>query len=118
MNTSRTQRRHSRDCSCAELSAASEAASCAVSCAATDGCAFFSVEEEEPRPQTARPGGRLGPPGADVIRMKYFGQMTFEEIARLQDVSPNTAKTRFYRGLVKLRAMLEGDGLEGEGETP
>ena len=61
---------------------------------------------------------RLGPPGADVIRMKYFGQMTFEEIARLQDVSPNTAKTRFYRGLVKLRAMLEGDGLEGEGETP
>lgn len=49
---------------------------------------------------------RLGPPGADIIRLKVFDQMTFEEIARGLGESPNTIKTRFYRGIAKLRGVL------------
>ena len=49
---------------------------------------------------------RLGPPGSDVIRLKVFEQLTFDEIGRRLEMSSNTAKTRFYRGLSKLRRLL------------
>lgn len=43
---------------------------------------------------------------AAVIRMKYFDDLTFDQIAERLDVSQGTAKTRFYRGIVKLQALL------------
>jgi RNA polymerase sigma-70 factor, ECF subfamily len=42
-----------------------------------------------------------------LVELKIFQGMTFEEIAELQDISANTAKTRFYSALKKLRVMLE-----------
>lgn len=42
-----------------------------------------------------------------LVELKVFQGMTFEEIAELQDISANTAKTRFYSALKKLRVMLE-----------
>jgi RNA polymerase sigma-70 factor (ECF subfamily) len=42
-----------------------------------------------------------------VIRLKHFGQLSFEEIAERLSMSPNTAKTRYYRGLERLRKLLE-----------
>lgn len=49
---------------------------------------------------------RLGPPDEDVIRLKHFDELTFQQIGERLDVSPNTAKTWYYRGMKKLRAML------------
>lgn len=48
------------------------------------------------------PGQRL------ILELKVFQSMTFEEIAVMQDISANTAKTRFYAALKKLRALMEG----------
>ncbi len=43
---------------------------------------------------------------ADVIRLKHFEDMTFEAIGERLALSPNTAKTRYYRGLKKLERLL------------
>ncbi len=48
----------------------------------------------------------LGPPQAHVLRLKHFDDLTFDEIAGRLGVSPNTAKTWYYRGLVRLRRLL------------
>jgi RNA polymerase sigma factor (sigma-70 family) len=55
---------------------------------------------------------KLGEDHAQIIRLKHFSQMTFEEIARRLRVSANTVKTRYYRGLIKLREFLDPDRLE------
>ena len=44
-----------------------------------------------------------------VVELKIFQSMTFEEIADFQDISENTAKTRFYAGLKKLQQTMEGE---------
>lgn len=49
----------------------------------------------------------LGPPEADILRLKHFDELTFEEIGTLLGISPNTAKTQYYRGLRWLRQRLE-----------
>lgn len=47
-----------------------------------------------------------------VIELKFFQEMTFEDIAALEGISSNTAKTRFYAGLTRLRTLMgECDGL-------
>lgn len=48
----------------------------------------------------------LGGHEAEVIRLKHFEDLTFEEIGRRLAVSPNTVKTRYYRGLIKLQEFL------------
>ena len=42
-----------------------------------------------------------------VIELKFFGQFTFEEIAEQMDISVNTAKSRLYAALAKLKLELE-----------
>lgn len=42
-----------------------------------------------------------------IVELKIFQSHTFEEIADIQDVSVNTAKTRFYAALKKLKVVLE-----------
>ena len=42
-----------------------------------------------------------------VVELKIYQSLTFEEIAEMQDISTNTAKTRFYAALKKLRAATE-----------
>jgi len=49
---------------------------------------------------------------AHVIRLKHFGQLTFEEISRRLKISTNTAKTRYYRGLIRLREFIDPQRLE------
>ena len=41
-----------------------------------------------------------------VVELKMFQSQTFEEIANLQDISVNTAKTRFYTALKKLKVVF------------
>ena len=42
-----------------------------------------------------------------VVELKFFGQFTFDEIAEQLGVSANTAKSRLYTALGKLRSELE-----------
>ncbi len=49
---------------------------------------------------------RLGPPGSDIIRLKHFEQLTFDEISERTGQSVNTIKSQYYRGLRRLRGIL------------
>jgi RNA polymerase sigma factor (sigma-70 family) len=49
---------------------------------------------------------RLDPPADDIVRLKHFEELTFEEIGQRLLLSPNTAKTHYYRALVRLREAL------------
>lgn len=44
---------------------------------------------------------------AVVLRLKHFEDLAFPEIGRRLEISPNTAKTRYYRGLDRLRTRLQ-----------
>lgn len=44
-----------------------------------------------------------------VVELKIYQSLTFDEIAVLQEISVNTAKTRFYSALRKLRTDMEED---------
>lgn len=47
-----------------------------------------------------------------VIELKFYQEMTFDDIATLEGISANTAKTRFYAGLTRLKTLMgEGNGL-------
>jgi len=59
---------------------------------------------------------RLRESEAAVIRCRHFEDLTFEEIARRLALSVNTVKTRYYRGLEKLRDHLAAFG-DGEREA-
>lgn len=44
-----------------------------------------------------------------VVELKVYQSMTFEEIADMQNISENTAKTRFYAALKKLKQTTEDE---------
>ena len=48
-----------------------------------------------------------------VIRLKYFDDLTFEEIGARTGISVNTLKTRFYRGMRRLELFVRGAREEG-----
>jgi len=48
---------------------------------------------------------------ARIVRLKHFDELTFEEIGARLAISPNTAKTHYYRALKSLRdSMLRRGG--------
>jgi RNA polymerase sigma-70 factor (ECF subfamily) len=49
---------------------------------------------------------RVGSPCSDIIRMRHFDELSFEEIAERLGERTNTVKARYYRGLERLRALL------------
>lgn len=51
---------------------------------------------------------QLGPPRADVIRLKHYEGLTFAEIGERLSMPTGTAKTLYYRGLRWLRGKLSG----------
>ena len=44
-----------------------------------------------------------------VVELKFFGQFTFDEIAQQTGISANTAKSRLYGALEKLKLIMEVD---------
>lgn len=42
-----------------------------------------------------------------VVELKVFQSCTFDEIAEMQDISANTAKTRFYTAMKLLKIQME-----------
>lgn len=47
-----------------------------------------------------------------ILELKFYQQFTFDEIASQLAISSNTAKSRFYTALDKLRLQLEDDHVE------
>lgn len=43
-----------------------------------------------------------------ILVLKYFGDLTFYDIAKLMNKSENTIKTKHYRALEKLKNILHG----------
>lgn len=43
---------------------------------------------------------------AEVIQLKFFEDLTFEQIGERLDLPENTVKTHFYRGIQRIRSML------------
>lgn len=42
-----------------------------------------------------------------ILELKFFQQFTFDEIGSQLGISPNTAKTRFYQSLSKMKLIAE-----------
>ena len=49
---------------------------------------------------------KLEPEERDVVRMKHFEQLSFARIGEALGISPSTLKTRYYRGIERLRTLL------------
>ena len=49
---------------------------------------------------------RLGPPDADVVRLKHYDELTFDGIAQVMGITTKMAKTRYYRGIAWLQREL------------
>lgn len=46
---------------------------------------------------------QVGPPSSEVLRLKHCEDLTFQEIGRRLERSPNTVKAQYYRGLAWMR---------------
>ncbi len=49
---------------------------------------------------------RLDAPVRRILLLKHVEELTFDQIGKRLDLSANTAKTRYYRGIAKLRGLL------------
>ncbi len=58
------------------------------------------------RERIARALERLPDEERDVVELKHFEDLSFTGIAERNRCSPNTAKTRYYRALGRLRRLL------------
>jgi RNA polymerase sigma factor (sigma-70 family) len=67
-------------------------------------------EAELPRfePADLRAGlGELSPEAAEVIRLRHWEDLPFERIVERVGLPLNTVKARYYRGLARLKEILE-----------
>ena len=54
----------------------------------------------------------LGEEEATIVELKHFDDLTFQEIAERLGIPANTAKSRYYRGIAKLREQLREKGAD------
>jgi RNA polymerase sigma-70 factor (ECF subfamily) len=64
------------------------------------------LAREESRERLYRLLERVERPQGEVLRMKHLEGLEFEEIAARLGLPRNTVKTRYYRGLRRLRALI------------
>jgi RNA polymerase sigma factor (sigma-70 family) len=79
----------------------------------TNGPEHHAIFGEEAR-ILHRALGQLAYEQREVILLHLRGGMKFREIAALQEISINTAKSRYRYGLDKLRTLLSGQDPVGE----
>ncbi len=80
---------------------------------------FESHSDQSPRELEAMETlANLPPDQKEVIVLKVWHRLTFEEIGELLDVSPNTAAGRYRYGLQKLRDQLSKTSYEPELRRP
>jgi RNA polymerase sigma-70 factor (ECF subfamily) len=76
--------------------------------AAMEPVAIFqsSLEEDERRAAIEEALQRIPPEQREVLVLKIFGELTFEQIAAALALSPNTAASRYRYALAALRREL------------
>jgi RNA polymerase sigma-70 factor (ECF subfamily) len=67
-----------------------------------------SLLRKERRRQIMNAMTRLSPEQIAVIELKFFQEMTFEEIGAVLNIPLSTIKSRLYSGLAELRVKLSG----------
>lgn len=97
LNAAREKRRRSRSAQTADEQGAEER---------IEAPAAAGTFERMDAPQVHAALERLDREDRVVIELKVFSEMTFEEIASALGISANTAKSRHYRGLERLRLVL------------
>jgi len=76
---------------------------------------FERGTHESPRERAAmRCLSQLPPEQREVIVLKIWNQLTFENIAELLEISPNTVAGRYRYGIQKIRACLSAASIEIE----
>lgn len=75
---------------------------------------LFSALRTERHQQVAALLSRLPPLQADALRLRFFGELPFAEIAQVMECSLSGAKVRVRHGLENLARMLR----ESEAELP
>lgn len=71
-----------------------------------DGRGQREVESLEERERLLRGIRRVGGAEGEMLVLKHFEDLSFDEIGARLAISPNTAKTRYYRGLERLHEVL------------
>lgn len=76
---------------------------------------FERGAHESPRERAAmRCLSQLPPEQREVIVLKIWNELTFENIAELLEISPNTVAGRYRYGIQKIRACLSAASIEIE----
>jgi RNA polymerase sigma-70 factor (ECF subfamily) len=70
---------------------------------------FASAAEKEQQQQVRRALGDLPQEQREAVALRLYGDLTFKEIAALQDVSLKTVQSRYRYALDKLRTLLKDD---------
>ena len=55
---------------------------------------------------------RLDDPYREVVALRFFGDLTLAEIAAASDRPLGTVKTHLHRGLIRLRAIVDAEGID------
>lgn len=75
-----------------------------------DDSPLAQLESQERSAQLERLLAALTTPQADALRLRFFGELKFHEIAQAMECSLNTAKQRVRSGLLRMAEMLPADG--------
>ena len=79
-----------------------------------ESCRWFERASDQTSQESAAMRGLAGLPvnQREVIVLKIWHEYTFEEIAEMLELSPNTVAGRYRYGLQKLRVCLKGETYE------
>ena len=85
------------------------ATSAAIAAAATTDPSLMTVRAESAT-DVRRAVAALPEPYREVVTLRFFGEMSLEEIARETERPLGTVKTHLHRGLQRLRGTVDGRG--------
>jgi RNA polymerase sigma-70 factor (ECF subfamily) len=71
------------------------------------------IQRQDLRQELCAALQQLPSENADIIQWRLLDQISFEDIAERLSAPLNTVKTRYYRGMERLRKLLRSGGEEG-----
>ena len=71
--------------------------------------AWFELPEDDTSRALQVALSKLPEKFQEVITLKIWGELTFDQIGKTLDISPNTAASRYRYGMEALRKSLEGE---------
>lgn len=74
--------------------------------------AWFELPEDDTSRALQVAMSRIPEKFREVITLKIWGDLTFDEIGKTLEISPNTAASRYRYGMEALRKSLEGERVE------